>query len=332
MKYTDITYGDVVITEPVILELINTKAFQRLKDINQYGYQPLHIKPETELPKVESSRYAHSMGVFLLLKKYGAPLEEQIAGLLHDISHSAFSHCIDYIIEKQSLGGQDHQDKIHDEYVLNSDVVPILKKYGVELEYILNDKNFPLKENDLPDICADRIDYSLKGAQLFGELSETKKKEILDSLKVLGGIWYFTKYEVAKDYAQLFSKMNKTYWANFDSAAMFAGVGDCLGYALERGYISMEDMYQTDTYVLGKMKKKIDVDEELSVKWQRMNKKGLIVEDSGSYNCLINCKSRMIDPLFMDNGELVRLSDRFTEWKKELKVEGAPKKYCLRFL
>ena len=72
-----------------------------------------------------------------MLKKYGAPLEEQIAGLIHDVSHSAFSHCIDYALEGGSEKEQNHQDKLFDEFVRKTEIPGIIKKYGFDLEYIL---------------------------------------------------------------------------------------------------------------------------------------------------------------------------------------------------
>ena len=41
-----------------------------------------------------------------------------------------------------------------------SEIPNILERYGFNLDYILDDKNFPLKERSLPDLCADRIDYA----------------------------------------------------------------------------------------------------------------------------------------------------------------------------
>jgi len=162
MKYTDRVYGDFEIEEPVILELINSKTLQRLKGIDQSGYF------EPYFPGTAHSRFEHSIGVYLLLKMYGASLEEQIAGLIHDISHSAFSHCIDYVLDAGSEKEQTHQDNVFDEFVRKSEVPGIFKKSNLDLEYILNDKNFPLKEKDLPNLCADRIDYSLRTAIVFG--------------------------------------------------------------------------------------------------------------------------------------------------------------------
>ena len=112
MKYIDRVYGEFEITEPVILELINSASLQRLKDVDQAGYRPLWVKPDVDTGEYDHSRFAHSVGVYLLLRKYGVSLEEQIAGLIHDISHSAFSHCIDYILNSGSEKKHDHQDNI----------------------------------------------------------------------------------------------------------------------------------------------------------------------------------------------------------------------------
>ena len=48
MQYTDRVYGNVEIDEPVILELIDSKTFQRLKEIDQAGYFEPHF-PGTAL-------------------------------------------------------------------------------------------------------------------------------------------------------------------------------------------------------------------------------------------------------------------------------------------
>jgi len=64
MRYTDSVYGKIEIEEPVLLELINSPAVQRLKDIDQAGYFTAYF------PNTSRSRFEHSLGVCLLLKKY----------------------------------------------------------------------------------------------------------------------------------------------------------------------------------------------------------------------------------------------------------------------
>lgn len=132
MKYTDLVYGEAEITEPAILELVNCPALQRLKGIDQAGYRPLWVKPDTAVSEYEASRLAHSLGVYLLLRQYQAPLEEQIAGLIHDVSHSAFSHCIEYVLESGSGKEHGHQNRIFADFVRKQELKP--KQYFLKFE------------------------------------------------------------------------------------------------------------------------------------------------------------------------------------------------------
>jgi uncharacterized protein len=108
MKYQDIVYGKCSIAEPVILELLQSPLLKRSKNIDQGGYGPLCVKPYPEPGQFGHNRLAHSIGVYLILKKFNATREEQITGLIHDVSHSAFSDCIDYVLESGNGKVQDH--------------------------------------------------------------------------------------------------------------------------------------------------------------------------------------------------------------------------------
>lgn len=122
MLYNDAVYGQYELDDPVVLKIINSPTLQRLKGVSQYGYtKPFFIE-------TNNSRFHHSLGVYLLLKKYNAPLEEQIAGLIHDISHSAFSHCIDYAFSNNPniQAQQIHQDNYLEEFLLKTDIPLIL--------------------------------------------------------------------------------------------------------------------------------------------------------------------------------------------------------------
>jgi HD superfamily phosphohydrolase len=82
MQYDDELYGRVEITEPVLLDLIASEAMQRTKGISQHGITALlGITPPF-------SRFDHSLGAMLLVRHLGASVKEQIAALLHDISHT----------------------------------------------------------------------------------------------------------------------------------------------------------------------------------------------------------------------------------------------------
>lgn len=323
MNIKDRVYEAVEISEPVMLEIIGSPILQRLKDIDQAGYF------EPYFPGTGHSRFEHSIGVCALLKKYGAPITEQIAGLIHDVSHSAFSHCIDYVLNAGSEKEQSYQDDVFDDYVKKSALPAILKKYNFDLDYILNDKNFPLEEKTLPDLCADRIDYSLRTAIVFKEIESAQY--FLDNLTAENGSWVFKNFESAKKYAELFLKLNADYYAGLPSAVMFRAVGDYLRRALLKGYISKTDLYTTDKIVLSKIKPRHADDERLKLLFDRMNNKVGFKNDPDNFDGEIFCKSRVVDPLCRHDGELKSVSQIDPSWSIILKEESKPKRYFIKF-
>ena len=325
MNYNDRIYGNVEITETVILDLINCKTLQRLKDIDQAGYFEPHF------PNTSYSRFEHSIGVYLLLKKYNATIEEQVAGLIHDVSHSAFSHCIDYVLDVGSQKTHNHQDNIFNEFVKKSEIPEILNKYGFDVDYILDDSNFPLKEKNLPDLCADRIDYSLRSAILFGEMNQLEIQNIIDNLIVENNNWIFKNFKTAEIYSNLFLKINTKYYSGLPSAIMFTTVGNYLRYALLKNYISELDLYTDDKTVLSKIEPYLKSDDKLSLLFDRMNNKIGFKNDPNDYESEVFCKSRVINPYCYYNNEIKRVSDIDSNWKEILQKESVSKHYFIKF-
>ena len=325
MIYEDKVYGKVEITEPVVLSLINSKAFQRLKGIDQGGYSkpffPFYF-----------TRYEHSLGVYLLLKKYDVSLQEQIAGLIHDVSHSCFSHGIDYALAEGSGEMQDHQDKVFKEFVLKTEIPLILKKHKLSIDYILNEENFPLKEKEIPDLCADRIDYSLRTAIEAGLVKKDWVLKYFKKLKVVNNNWVFEDVENARNFAQLFLKLNREFYAGLNSAVMFSTAGDWLAYGLLKGYIDYQDLYTTDKFVVQKISKYIKADKKLTRLWRRLNNKVGIRNNPKNYDKKVAVKSRIVDPLFLNSKkEIIRFSQIEVDWRLIVKKELRPKKYYLKF-
>ncbi len=83
----------------VILDLIKTPEFQRLRQIKQLGLAYLVY------PGANHSRFEHSLGAWHLAKRLseevGLPKEEseilQVGALLHDIGHGPLSHTFEGI-------------------------------------------------------------------------------------------------------------------------------------------------------------------------------------------------------------------------------------------
>ena len=196
MIYRDRIYGKIKIEEPVILELIKSLSLQRLKGISQGAHSPIFFKI-LKLPfrKCRVFRFEHSLGVFILLKIFGASLREQISGLIHDVSMPVFSHSIDYALKEGSEINHSFQDKI-------------------------NDKNFPLKERPLPEFCADRIDYSIRDGVAYGVISKEKAQGFIKNLCIMNNRWVFKNKNWAENFAKFYKKMNDKFYSGIASALM----------------------------------------------------------------------------------------------------------------
>ncbi len=332
MKYKDMIYGEVEISEPIVLELLESPTFQRLKGIDQFGYLLGYaIVPSGGFPGGPVSRFEHSVGVFLLLRKYGASPEEQIAGLLHDVSHAVFSHGVDYALrEGEDAAKQSHQDDVFEAFVKKSDLPSILEKFGLDVDYILDDKNFPLKEKDSPDLCADRIDYFFRDSVDIGVMDNKTAENFLEHLRAENNVWFFDNFETAKKYVDLFSEINRKFYCAFDDGKMFAAVGACLRYALEKGYLTKDDLFTTDDEVIAKIKSHLD-DERLKLLFARMNNQIGAENNPDDFDQRVLCKSRAVDPFFRDGEKLKRVSEVDAAWAAALPEEVKPKEYFIKF-
>ena len=179
MQYLDAVYGAVNIEEPVLLDLISSNAVRRLKGVAHHGVTALlGITPPF-------SRFEHSVGTMLLVRHLGGKLEEQIAALLHDISHTAFSHVIDYVFDDH--GGQAYHERKKQAFVADSDIPAILGRHGRNwLEY-MDETRFSLLEQDSPALCADRLDYFLRDLEYMGLATSDEINRALESLRVIEG-------------------------------------------------------------------------------------------------------------------------------------------------
>ena len=329
MLYHHRVYGRIKITEPVILDLIKTPEIQRLKNIEQGGYSPLyHNVRKLPSSRIIHIRFEHSLGAFILLRKFNVSTEEQIAGLIHDISHGIFSHSIDYVFGKGKT--QDHGDKIFNKFFKQSKIPKILKSHGFQPLRFLNKKNFPILEKDLPDLCADRIDYILMLMVTFKEADKKTAHLFFKNLQIINNKWVFKNYFFAKKFAQIFRRINKVYLSDLKSVAMHHTIANLLKYAIDEKYITKKDIFTTDIQVISKIKRYLKKDQKLKELYIRFSGKMKYKNDPQDYDYLAFCKSRVVDPLCLYQGKIKRISDIDKKWKTIIKNELKSKKYFLK--
>jgi len=83
--------------------------------------------------------------------------------------------------------------------------------------------------------------------------------------------------------------------------------------------------------VLDKANKYLEKDKKLKLFWLRMNGKIKVKNNPKDYDAEVFCKSRAVDPLFLDKGALKRVSEIEPSWGKIVRQESEPKQYFLKF-
>lgn len=320
MLIKDEVYGDFEIKEPVLIELIKSPTLTRLKGISQQGM------PEEFYHRKVFSRFEHSIGVFLLLKKLGAGLHEQIGGLLHDISHTAFSHVIDWVIGDPSK--EDHQDNIFLDFLIKSEIPVILNKYGIDINKVSNLESFTLLEQDAPSLCADRIDYSLR--ELINSEHDDEVKKIVDNLIAVNGQIVFKSEEIAEYFSRQYATLQREHWGGNESKSRYHILAEILKIALKEKYINVEDFHKTDKEILDILVK-IKI-KEISEGLRKLKEGFEIIECEDKQSIPLKKKFRYIDPEVLINDKIEKLSSISKDYKNFIQneLEDSKKIICVK--
>jgi len=299
MKIYDVVWERQNITDKDITQIIKHPSFQRLKNIwiSTYGYL-------FEL-KRNSTRYEHSLGVYLLLKHFNATKEEQVAGLIHDISHTALSHVSTYAFQGRYTGTEFHELQ-HNKFVKTSGLSELLVKLGYDVETLLHNKSHTLLDNELPDICADRIDYALRDGLHLQILSRQQVQQVLDGLKIYKNEFVFTNVDAAFTYSLNFYLLNLMFYGSPTEAHFNNDFGNLVKYAVKNNILKESDWFTDDVYLTNKLKRSKD---SKIIKWlEKYNNNLVVYEDTETPDIVFPKKLRVVDPKILKGNKLYKLS------------------------
>ncbi|MCD6189628.1 MAG: HD domain-containing protein [Thermococcus sp.] len=169
----------------LILELVKTPEFQRLRGIKQLGLAYLVF------PGANHTRFEHSLGTYYVSKRLGEEVELdeyertllQVGALLHDIGHGPFSHTFEQIY-KHYVKEYDHMhlgqnlilgkvDIIEGEVEDRRLIPEILDEYGIEPKEVADlvlgrcHKRY-LGQAIHGDVDVDQLDYLMRDAHYTG--------------------------------------------------------------------------------------------------------------------------------------------------------------------
>ncbi len=302
----DRVYGKVEIKEKILIDLINSKPLQRLKKIKQAGISGYIVDFKKDI-----TRFEHSLGVMILLRKYDADLKEQIAGLLHDISHTAFSHVVDFVYSNDE---HEFHELHYKNTVLKTEIFYILKSNCFDIEDFLDIRKFKLLERNIPDLCADRIDYFLRDRN--ARLGKNGDK-FIKNLIVYNEEFVFNHQKDALKFAKEYLYQNKISWYSSEEGYYYIKFAQILKKALRQKVISKNDLFTNDETVLNKLKMNQKINEEIKIFLNPVKLK--ITQRNGSI--FIKSKPRFVDPKILIDGKVKILSEINLEFKNFLKKE-----------
>lgn len=299
MIISDNVYGEITITEPVIIELINSRPLQRLKEISQDGATH-YLQPFRTV-----TRFDHSIGTWYLSKKYNRPIEEQIASLLHDVPHTAFSHVADFVMKDKN---HEYHDRFFEEIVLASEIPDILQQHTIDIKKVLRKENFPLLDNKLPDLSVDRWDYFLRDGTICGIFPQEVLNTLISGLKEKDAVFYFDRKETAVLAAVLFMNCSRLLWLDPTSHGSFFLLSEAIKIAMEKGNLFEKDLFGTDNEVMEKLKEAND--QHIATLLERLySGKQFHYAPKDNAEFYGPNKPRFIDPFIKTNKGLMRVSE-----------------------
>ena len=273
------------------------------------------------------SRYTHSLGVALIVYHFTGSLKQSIAGLLHDISTPVFAHVIDFL----------HNDHMNQEYTegRTEDIIRssaainrVLDENGISLGEVCDYHIYPIADNSAPQLCADRLEYTLgnlvnysfgteeDAGRIYSAVTAGKNESGSDEL-------IFTDAVAAHDFARFSLECSKVYVCDEDRYSMQM-LSELIGSAIRAGVISEDDLYTTEPQVI----EKLCSDSEFSRRWSRYTSYSTILKEAispGSDSRVIYAKKRYTDPYIAGAG---RVSSVFPDYRESLdRFLGAPQNY-----
>ncbi len=316
--------GPQKICDPFIIKTIKAPIMQRLKGVDQSGLPHYFNK---SLPQY--TRFEHCIGVYLITRKAHESEKrqtqnqkaEQLAALLHDASHTVFSHTGDFVFSNKNYH-HDHsyQDHIHLWFLEKMGIKELLKGTSFTLKELDPDlPQYKALEQSYPDMCADRIEYNLHTALVFGKITLEEIQEILNSLYFKDGKWFFTNKAHAKRFASFSLYFTEHFWSSpFNEVLNHLGA-KLIKRALKLNIITEDDLhFGQDNPVLEKIKSSCDSEiQELLKKLETHDKHYKVgTKENHTYHRV--SKFRGIDPWVQTSKNAYqRLTNLDPDFKKE---------------
>jgi HD superfamily phosphohydrolase len=320
----DPVYGEVCLTEPLLIDLYHSAAVQRLKHIHQGGITAF-IKPTRK-----TTRLDHSTGVTALLRILDATLEEQAAGLIHDVPHTAFSHVIDFVYPNSE---HDYHEKNSEAQIVDSDLPQVLAEYQLDWRMLTDSARFSLLEQPLPRLCADRLDYFFRdGVVDVGTFTTHDVTAFLEHVRPYQGEIVVDDIDAARWLGEQFMILDNICWCSVQEVGWYAVMARALQEALAQEVITSADFRSTDAVILTTLQSANSPQIDYWLQLLRTDVDFIRVNSDPDLVTLP--KVRAVDPPVLQDNGVIPLStlDRRYAQHKETYIKSKQGEWYLRIL
>lgn len=270
---------------------LNVPCLKRLKKICYFcgmDYASKHIYNFKE----KITRYDHSLTVALLTWKCTRDKKATLAGLFHDIATPCFSHVIDYM--NKDYANQESTEE-NTEKILKNDTYlrKCLKEDDIEIEDIIDFKQYNIVDNNRPKVCADRLDgVILTGIAWTKNVDYEVIDNIINDIEIYDNEIGFKTKSVANKVLEISESIDFYCHSNEDNYMMEL-LAAITKYGIDNKYITYEDLYVLNEEDLIYRLKSVN-DSKLLEYFDKFEN---ITLDEIPSICLPNIKIRSLNPL-----------------------------------
>ena len=260
------------------------------------------------------SRLDHSVGVALIIWNFTKDKTQAIAGLLHDVSTTVFSHVSDF--RKGDALTQTSTEEPTTKMILSdSALCKLLESDGIEPKDVVDYHIYPIADNEIPSLSADRLEYmypsglALDGSWTFEEIAKTYNDLIIlkneENKEELG----FKTIEMAELYCKKFCMIGHILQLNENKLSLQL-LSQIMSKAVELDVLQEEDfMTLSESKIIEKIesfisKKTLSLEEQKFATMYNTFRKMTKVEHTNQklpedeYFCVsLKVKQRYINPL-----------------------------------
>lgn len=268
------------------------------------------------------SRLEHSIGVALIVWNFTHDKKQTLAGLLHDVSTPAFSHVNDFR-NGDALTQESTENTNPDIIVQDVELGANLNRAGIYSTEVNDYHRFPVADNELPHLSADRLEYMYpSGAALDGSwtLSEIEKNyKAITVMKNENGEdeLGFVSEEEALVYTKKFCSISLILQRNENKLTMQL-MADILSRAVTLGIIDERDLFtMSEEQLMERFTRAVEeeIDDQFSKLFRTFRGMTNVfhsdVAQPDSYCVSLDVKKRYVDPLVKiggAEGQVKRLS------------------------